>query len=291
MNRRAPTSYSLAASAIPRNFTESARIVMLKQWLRTHVRDPRTDAGPPAPVPVPATMKIEPAAKLDLKRKYESWVEHWKARAPHAEAMEMAIGGAFDIIGQIELELLQRYGLKPEHYLIDVGCGSGRLARPLSRYLTGRYLGFDLVADLVAHARQIANRPDWRFETIDHIGIPEKDGQADFVCFFSVLTHLLHEQSYWYLEEAKRVLKPGGKVAFSFLEFAAPGHWATFDSTLIDSKGLDEAPLNVFIERSVIQLWAPKLGFAVEAFVDGTEVVIEPSHGLGLTLCVLSKQA
>lgn len=203
----------------------------------------------------------------------------------------MAIGGAFDIIGQIELKLLQRFGLRPEHYLVDVGCGSGRLAKPLSRYLTGRYLGFDLVADLVAHARQITNRPDWRFETIDHIGIPEKDGQADFVCFFSVLTHLLHEQSCWYLEEARRVLKPGGKIALSFLELAAPGHGATFDSTLIDSKGLDEHPLNVFVERSVIELWAAKLGFKVEAFVDGTEIVVEPDAALGLTLCVLSKPA
>ncbi len=261
---------------------------MLKRWLGTHLRDCPAE---PRPVPPAAVAAVEPIAKLDLKQKYESWVEHWKARAPHTERMEMAIGGAFDIIGRIELMLLQRYGLKPEHYLIDVGCGSGRLARPLSQYLTGRYLGFDLVGDLVAYARQITNRPDWRFETIDHIGIPEKDGQADFVCFFSVLTHLLHEQSYWYLEEARRVLKPGGKVAFSFLEFAAPGHWATFDSTLVDSKGLDEAPLNVFIERSVIQLWASKLGFNLEAFVDGTEVVIEPGHCLGLTLCVLSKPA
>jgi ubiquinone/menaquinone biosynthesis C-methylase UbiE len=66
--------------------------------------------------------------------------------------------------------------------------------------------------------------------------IPEKDGEADFVCFFSVLTHLLHEQGFVYLQEAKRVLKPGGKIVFSFLEFAVPDHWAVFEGTVNDIK-------------------------------------------------------
>ena len=42
--------------------------------------------------------------------------------------------------------------------------------------------------------------------------IPAPDGEADMVCFFSVLTHLLHEESYVYLQDARRVLKPTGKL-------------------------------------------------------------------------------
>jgi ubiquinone/menaquinone biosynthesis C-methylase UbiE len=113
-------------------------------------------------------------------------------------------------------------GLQPDGYLFDVGCGPGRLAKPLSAYLNGRYLGIDIVPELVEHARATVDRPDWRFKVADGLTIPEKVGEANQVCFFSVLTHLLHEQSFRYLEEARRVLKPTGRIIFSFLEFGAP---------------------------------------------------------------------
>jgi ubiquinone/menaquinone biosynthesis C-methylase UbiE len=137
----------------------------------------------------------------------------------------------------IERELLIQYGLRPDHDVIDVGCGSGRLAKPLSAYLRGGYLGIDVVPDLVDYARALVGRADWRFEVTDGLTIPAEDEQADFVCFFSVLTHLLHEQSYVYLREAQRVLRPGGKIVFSFLDFAIPCHWDVFEMNIADVHG------------------------------------------------------
>lgn len=171
-----------------------------------------------------------------LKVTYERFVSSVQAAHPKDEAMSLAVGGSFERTGNIELALLQHFGLRSDSYLIDVGCGSGRLAKPLTSYLSGHYSGFDIVTDLVDYARTISGRPDWRFGVVDHIQIPEPDGCADMVCFFSVLTHLLHEQSYWYLEEAIRVLKPGGKIVVSFLDFDEPAHWPVFLYTLQLSK-------------------------------------------------------
>lgn len=229
-------------------------------------------------------------SQQDLKAVNTAFVDILKTRMPHEQAMEHAIGGGFEQIGGIELAILRHYGLGAGDYLIDVGCGSGRLARPLSGYLAGRYLGINLVPDLVAHARSIAGRPDWRFEVIDHIGIPEADGQADMVCFFSVLTHLLHEQSYWYLEEAKRVLKPGGRVVFSFLEFHEPGHMPIFWATLAAAKAQVTAPMNVFIERGAIQRWADALVMELEEIRYGGEAIV-PEGNLGQSICVMRKPA
>jgi SAM-dependent methyltransferase len=226
--------------------------------------------------------------RLDLKEINLAFVEHAKSRLPHAAAMEQVIGGGFDVIGGIEAALLRRFGLPERGYLIDVGCGSGRLAKALLDEWRGFYLGVDLVPDLIAHARTVGWRPGWRFEVIDHIDIPEKSGRADMVCFFSVLTHLLHEQSYWYLEEARRVLKPGGRVVFSFLEYGDPAHWGVFMDTLEASKGRAVIPLNVFLDRPSIDLWAERLGFAVEAFHGGSEAVV-PEGPLGQSLCVLRR--
>jgi ubiquinone/menaquinone biosynthesis C-methylase UbiE len=207
---------------------------------------------------------------------------------PHAQAMEQAVGGMFELIGGIEAGVLRHFGLAPHHYLVDVGCGSGRLAHPMSRYLTGPYLGTDVVPDLVTHAQAICERPDWRFEAVDHIAIPEADGRADMVCFFSVMTHLLHEQSYWYLEEARRVLKPGGVIVFSFLEFKEPGHMPVFWATLSAAKANSGEPLNVFIERNAIQRWADALGLELTHLHDGGEA-LTPEGNLGQSICVLRK--
>ena len=216
--------------------------------------------------------------------------------------MEQAVGGDFAALGALEFCALRQFGLRDQDYVVDVGCGSGRLAKPLSLYLKGKYLGTDVVPELVAYAAKLVQRRDWRFEVVEGIAIPEGDGVADLVCFFSVLTHLLHEESYVYLREARRVLKPGGTMVFSFLEFAAPGHWPVFEKS-IESIG-SNAPLSVFIGRDAIAAWAEHLGLAVEAihgaddkfiqlpepitFANGT--ALRERGSLGQSVCVLSKR-
>jgi SAM-dependent methyltransferase len=224
----------------------------------------------------------------DLKGAYTGFVKRVVETLPLEEAMSQAVGGAYDIIGPVEVAVLRHAGLKPEQHVIDVGCGSGRLAVPLSAYLTGKYSGFDVVADLIDYARAKVARPDWRFETIDHIGIPEPDGVADMVCFFSVLTHLLHEQSYWYLEEAKRVLKPGGRIVASFLNYSQASHWDIFMNTLKDAKGNPSGPINVFLSREILTVWARHLGLEIVEFIGGEEAV-PGSTPLGQAVCILQK--
>jgi len=224
----------------------------------------------------------------DLKGAYTGFVRRVVASLPLEEAMSQAVGGGFDVIGPIEVAALRHAGLQPEQFVIDVGCGSGRLAVPLSPYLKGKYSGFDVVAELVDYARTRVARPDWRFETIDHIGIPEPDGCADMVCFFSVLTHLLHEQSYWYLEEAKRVLKPGGRIVASFLNYSQDSHWDIFMNTLKDAKNNPSGPINVFLSREILTIWAQRLGLEVIQFIDGEEAV-PGSTALGQAMCILQK--
>jgi SAM-dependent methyltransferase len=220
------------------------------------------------------------------------------------DAAKQVIGGQFEAFGVVEREMLRHFGLLPESYLIDIGCGSGRLAIPLVPFLHGRYLGTDIVPDLVERARLACNRLDWRFEVVDEVAIPEADGRADMVCAFSVFTHLLHEQTYLYLEEARRVLKPGGKLVFSFLEFAVPAHWAVFAGTVDNLKSNRRAPLNMFIDRAGIHAFASHLDMDVETIRDGAERFVVLPHpvtlengemlegpaNLGQSICVLTRR-
>jgi SAM-dependent methyltransferase len=221
----------------------------------------------------------------------------------HEAAMQRLVGGEFDAVGTVTSSLLVQLGLRPDDYLVDVGCGAGRLTRKLAEYLRGRYLGTDVLPALVEHARKAAGGPHWRFEVVRSLRIPERDGEADMVCFFSVLTHLLHEECYVYLREAKRVLRPGGKVVFTFLEYGCASHWQCFEDGISNiGTGL---PLVTFIGRDAIDAWSSRLGLRVVAVHGGEEpfvrrlhqVVFEGGQSLeGLqpfaqSLCVLEKPA
>ncbi len=192
-------------------------------------------------------------------------------------AMRSAPGGDFVGIGAMERDLIIQHGLKKDGYLIDVGCSSGRLAYPLSEYLSGKYLGVDIVPELVDYARQLVKRADWRFEVTSGITIPEEDKRADMVCFFSVFTHLLHEHSYLYLQEAARVLKPGGKIVFSFLELAKSIQWPVFE-TAIKKLGDNSYPLTMFIEREAIRAWVAHLNVRIETIEDADKAHVALPH-------------
>lgn len=234
---------------------------------------------------------------------YQSWAETRNQAFGEERGPEVAIGGEFYAFGVVEREMLRYYGLAESSYLIDVGCGSGRLSRVLAPSHKGRYLGTDVVPSLVEHARAEANRSDWRFETVETITIPEDDGVADVVCMFSVLTHLLHEQSYLYLEEARRVLRSGGIIVISFLEFAMASHWTVFESTLQSFRSQQDEPINVFLERNVFECWAEHLDLTINEFRRGddpfvpipevltleTGTVLTDYGCLGQSICVLSK--
>lgn len=197
-------------------------------------------------------------------RDYRRMVRLLLARYPRDEAMSLAVGGDYEVMGRFQAAAMIDAGLADGMALLDLGCGSGRLASALSRRVQIEYLGLDIIPELLNYARSQCP-PDYRFLLNRHLSLPVKDEYFDFVSAFSLFTHLLHEETFIYLTEVLRVLKPGGVVVFSFLEFGAPNHWPSFATTVASAKENRRGHLNVFIERSVIVLWAEKLGFDVEA--------------------------
>lgn len=185
-------------------------------------------------------------------------------------AFAAAVGGDFESVGKLEFQLLVSLGLTAQSTVVDVGCGSGRLACQLAPLRGLRYTGTDVVPDLLHHARKLTQRPDWEFVSVHGTTIPCPDRAADFICFFSVFTHILHEDTYLYLQEAARVVKRGaqsGRMVFSFLEFRIPCHWQIFEHTVRQrGTGLHH---NQFLDRDAIHAWADHLDLAVEDIWDG----------------------
>lgn len=234
----------------------------------------------------------------DFKKQYEHL---WGNIRGEKNAHEKAVGGDFDAVGYLEFQLLRSVGLQRDSSIVDVGCGSGRLASQLAPWLTGPYLGTDVLGSLLAYARELCARDDWKFVETNGFDIPAPDNSADFVVFFSVLTHISHEDSWKYILESRRVLRPGGKLIVTFLEFAIYSHWTVFENTV-----KDRAPqkiLNQFLSRDALASFAHHGGFAIEGFMDGDksnipierELVWESGAkmtgmgGLGLSTCIMVK--
>src|SRR6184192_2393958 len=178
------------------------------------------------------------------------------------EALRLAVGGESEAVGKLEYYLLRSLGLTRGPLVVDIGCGSGRLAQQLAPDKGIRYIGTDVVPRLIESAQALTMRSDWKFSVVDDVQIPCTDNVADFVTFFSVLTHTTHEESCKYLQEASRCLKVGGHVVISFLEFRIPCHWETLIASVKAKAG---GPLIQFLDRGV----AGHSGPAVDSFVDG----------------------
>ncbi len=99
------------------------------------------------------------------------------------------------------------------------------------------------------------------------------------------------------------MLKPGGTVVLSFLEFNMAFHWNVFEATIKDARGANRHPLNVFIERNALAAWALHLGLEVVEMRDGSDAFVPLEHpltledgrvvegfgNLGQSICVLRK--
>jgi SAM-dependent methyltransferase len=238
---------------------------------------------------------------LDCKSAY---IPHARAQVRQlgAEAgARAAIGGDFEAIGKLEYHLLLSLGLREGHRVLDIGCGCGRLAAQLARLPGLSYGGTDVAPQLLRHARAVCGRPFWDFVETDGASIPFRDASADFVCLFSVVTHLLHEQSFRYFIEAERCLRDGGLLVVSFLEFRVPSHWAAFEVSVRDTA--PGAHLTQFIDRDAVASWAAHSGLEVEGIRGGDtmhipipeEVVFESGArqgglgSLGQSVAVLRK--
>lgn len=118
--------------------------------------------------------------------------------------------------------------------------------------------------------------------------IPQPDASADMVSAFSLFTHLLHAETYVYLGEAARVLKAGGRIVFSFLEFAEPDHWGIFIRHCEANRLGAADHLDQFIERQAIEVWAARLGLVLERLFGSGEPLAD-GQSLGQATAVLRK--
>lgn len=133
-------------------------------------------------------------------------------------------------------DLVIKYtGLKPDGKILDIGCGIGRLAVPLTGYLdeAGTYEGFDIVKKGIdwCEKKITGSFPNFHFLCVDlkndlynlntdaeakYFRFPYPDGHFDSIVLTSVFTHMMPADTANYLNQIARVMKKDGRCLASF---------------------------------------------------------------------------
>jgi ubiquinone/menaquinone biosynthesis C-methylase UbiE len=138
-------------------------------------------------------------------------------------------GGSFDLIGRILLSVLLQEGMQRTDTLVDLGCGTGRLAVHAIPILAGgHYIGIDISETMLERARErvarVVRDPPGKVTWIKQASssFPLDSRSADFMIAASVFTHMEHEDCYRYLTDALRIVRPAGRFLFSCLPMELP---------------------------------------------------------------------
>ena len=138
----------------------------------------------------------------------------------------------FKELGVQSLKVLLNYtNIQPSSHVLDIGCGYGRLAIPLTRYLDheGVYWGVDVMREAIEDCKYRFGEgyPNFGFQHVDfHNGLynpeagprssdsilPFPDNHFDTVFLFSVFSHMKPDDVSLYFSEIHRILRPAGML-------------------------------------------------------------------------------
>jgi SAM-dependent methyltransferase len=139
--------------------------------------------------------------------------------------------------------LVERLDPRPGQALLDLGAGTGETGFLASDRLgqDGRLISSDFSPEMVRAAERVAEElgvTGADFRVVDAERIELDDGSVDGVlCRFG---YMLMGEPLRAFRETRRVLRPGGRLAFSTWGEAARNPWMTFSAAIIIERGLME---------------------------------------------------
>jgi ubiquinone/menaquinone biosynthesis C-methylase UbiE len=150
------------------------------------------------------------------------------------DLLNMTGGGieSFEGISKGHIDYLKKQvGINPSSNILEIGCGIGRDAIPLTQIINsdGSYLGIDIIGRSIAWCSDNISTqfPNFKFAHFDvedqlhnpegtkkqiNIPVPLDNNSVDLIILWSVVTHLFEEDILHYFQEFARVLKPNGIV-------------------------------------------------------------------------------
>jgi SAM-dependent methyltransferase len=170
----------------------------------------------------------EKVRDLELRRnQIESILQYEHGLPPPPKHLQVRVGGeyqnfiahGYSLCGQLGGHLAAVTGRRLSEFysILDFGCGCGRVTRPLKRLLAqdARIHGLDIDPEAIAWAAE-------NYKGIAEFRVgptapptPYADNTFDLIYGISVFTHLPEDMQFAWLDELRRITRPGGYLALS----------------------------------------------------------------------------
>ncbi|MGP4045192.1 class I SAM-dependent DNA methyltransferase [Streptomyces sp. 2A115] len=145
------------------------------------------------------------------------------ARCPEAAVGHNPSRDRWTQIGRMQFDYLVRHGLKPEHRMLEIGCGNLRAGRLFIDYLeSGHYYGIDISPDILIAAQDTLVREGLQ-DRLPHLTLTDDltfaflpDAHFDVVHAHSVFSHSPPHVIEECFAHVGRVLAPGGFFDFTY---------------------------------------------------------------------------
>jgi SAM-dependent methyltransferase len=124
-------------------------------------------------------------------------------------------------------------GLSDNNDVLEIGSGVGRIGFALAPRCRS-WTGCDRSKNMLSHAQsRLREFPNTSFVHLQSVGLRElADQSMDVVYCTNVLPHLDDVERWSYVQEAYRVLRPGGRLYLDTILLNSPEGWQMMDNNL-----------------------------------------------------------
>ena len=161
----------------------------------------------------------------------------WTALSESLSSAKMHVSGSedeavFETSGAGTSQfLLNNVGVRSTDVVLEIGCGIGRVGKHLAGRCR-RWIGADVSPNMLKFAAErLRDFPNVEFIELSGLDLrPVGDNSIDLVYCTVVFMHLESWDRYRYVEEAFRVLRPGGKLYVDNVNLCSDAGWAIFET-------------------------------------------------------------
>ena len=203
----------------------------------------------------------------DLRRR--QYAQAWDLLASSREEAYAAASGQRDeaglrhSAGNTIRNLVDLVSVNETDDVLEIGCGVGRIGRELAPFCS-TWTGADTSSNMLAYASdRLGSSGNVRLVQLHAVGLPEFEASSfDVVYMTNMLMHLDEMDRWYYVQEAYRILRAGGRIFIDNIGLESDAGWSMFANDAQRFRCLERPPyMPRFSTAAELAAYATRAGF------------------------------